>query len=109
MKLFKSSGPHAKYLQVGTIAFVLIGLLWLGPKMIRIKEANTIEAPLPAVAPIVAPPAALPTGRMDVTMPAAGIGLPGNVQDTIGTLRLSNVYRANARVGISPHRQRILA
>ena len=105
MKLFKSSGPNAKYLQVGIIGFVLIGLLWLGPKMIRIKESNTIETPLPAVAGV--PP--MPSGRMDVTNPAAGIGLPGNVQDTIGTLRLSNVYRANARVGISPHRQRILA
>ena len=105
MKLFKSSGPNAKYLQVGTIAFVLIGLLWLGPKMIRIKEANTLEAPLPAVAGV--PP--IPSGRLDVTMPAAGISLPSSVQDTIGTLRLSNVYRANARVGISPYRQRILA
>ena len=105
MKLFKSSGPNAKYLQVGAIGFTIIFLLWLGPKLIRIKEANTLETPLPVAG--VVPPVA-PAGRLDVTTPGA-LGLPSSIEDTIGTLRLSNVYRANARVGISPHRQRILA
>ena len=94
MKLLKglTSGKN-KYLKIGIIAVALAGALYFGPKLLKNKTSGRVPTsimssmPSPAVAAM--PPIAAPTGLMPSYTPAGA-------------------FRANARVGISPMRQKVL-
>ena len=90
MKLLKGlTGGKNKYLKVGIIAVGLAGLLYFGPKILKNKNGGSRPMPMPSPAIAAMPPIAAPTGVMPSFTPAGA-------------------FRANARVGISPLRQKVL-
>lgn len=92
MKLIKGlTGGKNKYLKIGIIVVGLAALLYFGPKVLKNKtngRVPSIAMPPPAAAAAL-PPLAAPTGLVPSYTPAGA-------------------FRANARVGISPMRQKVL-